>query len=212
MHSLSWVETLGIDPTHFRERTLLSHSNFQWLLRNHSCFVISLIWFPGQIDNHYTNEKCVSALTLLWWLSPQASKCSLKKSITRAPSIYTYGGKKGGAAIIYYSLRDEYPVISLKSCPYKELYAIYLALKEVNRFLNLFSDNIFTGNNLLTWLLRSLVKSDANRLLPQLPIHIDLHLFTGRAILLSISNTSYLTVPCQVQYLRKTFLWLLERL
>jgi hypothetical protein len=34
-----------------------SLSDIQWLINNHSCFTVSLIGVPGQIDNHYPDEK-----------------------------------------------------------------------------------------------------------------------------------------------------------
>ena len=49
----------------------------------------------------------------------------------------------------------------------KELYAIYLALKEVKGPLNLFSDSVYAVN-LLPWLSRSFIKLDANPLSPLL--------------------------------------------
>ena len=64
------------------------------------------------------------------------------------------------------------PILQFKELPshspqYKELYAIYLALKEVKGPLNLFSDSVYAVN-LLPWLSRSFIKLDANPLSPLL--------------------------------------------
>ena len=64
------------------------------------------------------------------------------------------------------------PILQFKELPshsfqYKELYVIYLALKEVKGPLNLFSDSVYAVN-LIPWLLRSFIKLDANPLSPLL--------------------------------------------
>ena len=85
----------------------------------------------------------------------------------RIPSIFT-----NGTAVIYYFPEDEPLILRFKELPshspqYKELYAIYLALKEVKGPLNLFSDSVYAVN-LLPWLSRSFIKLDANPLSPLL--------------------------------------------
>lgn len=37
--------------------TTFSLSDIEWLIKNHAHSAISLIRFPGQIDNHYPDEK-----------------------------------------------------------------------------------------------------------------------------------------------------------
>jgi hypothetical protein len=157
------LQTLGKEPDILV--TPFSLSDIQWLIKNHFHFIISLIGLPGQIDNNYPDEKWVSALPLLQWLPPQIFS---KGPITGAPSIFTDGGKRGAAAVIYYFPEDRppYPPIqrTTQSLPQnKELYAIYLALKEVKGPLNLFSDSVYVVN-LLPWLSRSFIKLDANPL------------------------------------------------
>jgi len=49
------MQTLGIEFGIFITPFFLS--DIQWLIRNHSCFLISLIGLPGQIDNHYSVEN-----------------------------------------------------------------------------------------------------------------------------------------------------------
>lgn len=49
------LQTLGKEPDILV--TLFSLSDIQLLINNHSCFAISLIGFPGQIDNYYPDEK-----------------------------------------------------------------------------------------------------------------------------------------------------------
>jgi hypothetical protein len=48
------MQTLGKEPEILVTPSLY---NIQWLLRNHFHFAISLIEFPGQIDNHYPNKR-----------------------------------------------------------------------------------------------------------------------------------------------------------
>jgi hypothetical protein len=81
-------------------------------------------------------------------------------------------GKRGAAAVIDYFPADEPPILWFKEVPnhspqYKELYAVYLTLKEVKDPLNLFSDSVYAVN-LLPWLSRSFIKLDANPLSPLL--------------------------------------------
>jgi hypothetical protein len=71
-----------------------------------------------------------------------------KRPIAGAPSIFADRGNKGMAAVINYFPEDEPPILRFKEVPsnspqYKELYAIYLALKEVKGPLNLFSDSVY---------------------------------------------------------------------
>ena len=66
------LQTLGKEPDIFV--IPFSLSDIQWLIKNHSHFAISLIGFPGQIDNHYPDEKWASALPLLRWLPPNYSQ------------------------------------------------------------------------------------------------------------------------------------------
>jgi hypothetical protein len=84
------LQTLGKEPDIFV--IPFSLSDIQWLIKNHSHFAISLVGFPGQIDNHYPDEKWASALPLLRWMPPNLF---LKGPIVEASSIFTDGGKRG---------------------------------------------------------------------------------------------------------------------
>ena len=66
------LQTLGKEPDILV--IPFSLSDIQWLIKNHSHFAISLIGFPGQIDNHYPDEKWASALPLLRWLPQNYSQ------------------------------------------------------------------------------------------------------------------------------------------
>ena len=84
------LQTLGKEP----DILVIPFSllDIQWLIKNPACFAISLIGLPGQTDNHYPDEKWVSALPLLQLLPP---KLFFKETIAGAPSIFTDGGKRG---------------------------------------------------------------------------------------------------------------------
>ena len=101
-----------------------------------------------------------------------APKLFSKGLIVEIPLISTDGGKKGVAAVIYFFPEYEPPILQFKelsshSPQYKELYVIYLALKEVKGPLNLFSVSVYAVN-LLLWLSISFIKLDANPLSPLL--------------------------------------------
>ena len=101
-----------------------------------------------------------------------APQTSLKRAHSGSPPIFTNGGKMGAVTVICYFPEYESLSSDSKSCPitlpqYKELYAIYLALKEVKGSLNLFSDSIYAVN-LLPWLSRYFIKLYANPLSPLL--------------------------------------------
>ena len=53
------LQTLGKEPDILV--TPFSLSDIKWLIKNHSRFAVSLIGFPGQIDNHYPDEKWAPA-------------------------------------------------------------------------------------------------------------------------------------------------------
>ena len=52
------VQTLGKEPDILV--IPFSLSDIQWLINNHSCFTVSLIGVPGQIDNHYPDVSLSS--------------------------------------------------------------------------------------------------------------------------------------------------------
>lgn len=146
--------------------TPFSLTDIQWLMRNHSSFAFSLLNFSGQIDNHYPKDKWISAIPLLPWLPP---RLFYRAPIPGAPTAFTDGGCKGAAAIIVQP-GDKLPITYFQALPdrspqFKELFAVYLVLKNENGPLNLYSDSVYTVN-LLPWLSRSLIKLDGNPLSP----------------------------------------------
>lgn len=53
------------------------------------CF-FGLIGFLGQTDNHYPNERWVSALSLSWWISPPPPHPTLCKEAIHQGSLSIY--------------------------------------------------------------------------------------------------------------------------
>ena len=101
-----------------------------------------------------------------------ASQIILQRDHSRSPLNIYWWGRKGAAAVKYYFPKNEPLILWFKEIPsnspqYKELYVIYLALKEVKGPLNLFSVSVYAVN-LLLWLSISFIKLDANPLSPLL--------------------------------------------
>lgn len=100
------------------------------------------------------------------WAAPQTI---FKRAHSRSPlNIYWWGKEEG--LLLSWGWTPYPPIQRATQSPspqYKELYAIYLALKEVKGPLNLFSDSVHAVN-LLLWLSRSFIKLDANPLFPLL--------------------------------------------
>ena len=99
-----------------------------------------------------------------------APQTIFKRAHSRNSLNIYWWGKRGAAAVIDYFPADEPPILWFKEVPnhspqYKELYAVYLTLKEVKDPLNLFSDSVYAVN-LLPWLSRSFIKLDVKTLPP----------------------------------------------
>lgn len=124
--------------------------------------------FPGIVDCYYGPYKWMSSFSQLVWQPP---KMFLTEADSSFPSVFTDGGKRGASMVMFPPGTSECPLaVTLfhevqRSAQIKELYAVVLALSEIQGPLNLFSDSIYIVN-LLPNLVGAHIRLDDNPITP----------------------------------------------